>query len=147
MYLLIDIVVLNLFVEFNHSVVIDSFYISILTAALFRLLLGATFQLEHRVSQYFGSKSFKAARALAAILMLLILFSSKFVILEVIDVVFGDHVSLGGFVEIVIIALTLVVAERSLRAIFDLLGRDRSKASGHSRPDSERSNRRRESHA
>ena len=125
MDLLIDVVVLNLFVEFNHSVVIDSFYISILTAVLFRLLLGATFQLEHRVKQYFGSKTFKAARALAAILMFLILFTSKFVILEVIDVVFGDHVSLGGFLEIVIIAVTVVVAESSFRAIFDRLGRDR----------------------
>src|SRR4051794_35318326 len=34
MYLLIDIIVLNLFVEFSSAVVIDSFYISILTAAL-----------------------------------------------------------------------------------------------------------------
>ena len=123
MYLLIDVVVLNLFVEFNHSVVIDSFYISILTAVLFRLLLGATFWLEHRVSQYFESKDFKGARALSAILMFLILFTSKFVILEVVNVVFGDHVSLGGFLEIVIIAVTLVVAEASFRVIFDRLGR------------------------
>ena len=123
MYLLIDVVVLNLFVEFNHSVVIDSFYISILTAVLFRLLLGATFWLEHRVSQYFGSRAFKGARAISAILMFLILFTSKFVILEVVDIVFGDHVSLGGFLEIVIIAVTLVVAEASFRVIFDRLGR------------------------
>ena len=136
MYLLIDVVMLNLFVEFNHSVVIDSFYISILTAVLLRLLLGATLQLEHRVSQYFGSKTFKAAHATAAILMFLILFTSKFVILEVIDVVFGDRVSLGGFVEIMIIAVTLVVAESSFRAIFDLLGR--SEGSEHSRLDSDR---------
>ena len=66
MYLLIDIVVLNLFVEFSDRVVIDSFVISILTAALLRLLLGATLRLEHRVSGFFATKTFTGARVVAA---------------------------------------------------------------------------------
>lgn len=124
-YLLVDIVVLNLFVEFSRSVVIDSFYISILTAVLLRLLLGATLYLEHRVSRFFDSRPFKGSRVMAALLVWLILFASKFVILEVIDIVFGNHVDLGGFVEIVIIAVTLIVAEFAFRWVFKSLGRDR----------------------
>jgi hypothetical protein len=122
-YLLVDIVVLNLFVEFAHSVVIDSFYISILTAILLRLLLEVTLRLEHRVSRFFETRTFKASRLVAAVLMYLILFASKFVILEVIDRVFGDHVDLGGFVEIVVIVVTLIVAESAFRTVFNLLGR------------------------
>jgi hypothetical protein len=121
-YLLVDIVVLNLFVEFNHSVVIDSFYISILTAVLLRLLLGVTIQLEHRVSWLFETKTFKGSRLVAGLLMFLILFTSKFVILEVIDFVFGDHVELGGFVEIVVIIVALIAAETAFRWVFKLLG-------------------------
>ena len=131
MYLLIDIVVLNLFVEFSKSVVIDSFYISILTAVLLRLLLEVTLQFEHRVSRYFETKTFRASRAVAGMVMWLILFTSKFVILEAVDLVFGSHVDLGGFVEIVIIAVTLIAAETAFRAMFDLLGRDRAGGCGH----------------
>ena len=127
-YLLIDIVVLNLFVEFTPSVVIDSFYISILTAALLRLLLGATIHLEHSVSRFFEATTFRGSRVVAAALMFLILFTSKFVILEIINFVFGDHVDLGGFVEIAIIVVALVAAETSMRGIFTLLGRAPTRA-------------------
>jgi hypothetical protein len=123
-YLLVDIVVLNMFVEFSHSVVIDSFYISILTAVALRLLLALTIALEHQISRFFEARTFTGSRLLAAFLIWLILFASKFVILEVIDIIFGDHVELGGFVEIVIIAVTLILAESAFRAIFNRLGRD-----------------------
>ena len=123
MYLLIDIVVLNLFVEFSSSVIIDSFYISILAAALLRLLLAATLQLEHRVLRYFKTKTFRASRVVALTVTFLILFTSKFVILEIINLVFGDHVDLGGILWIVIIVVTLIVAEAAFQAIFNRLGR------------------------
>ena len=80
MDLLIDIVVLNLFVEFTDTIVIDSFYISVLTAILLRLLLAVTLRLEHRVTVYFETKTYRAARALGGLCKLLILFMSKFVI-------------------------------------------------------------------
>ena len=129
MYLLIDIVVLNLFVEFTDTIVIDSFYISVLTAILLRLLLGVTLRLEHRVSAYFEMKTCRAARALGALCKLLILFMSKFVILEVINFVFGNHVSLGGFVEILAVIVTLIAAEFAFRTVFKLLGRELNEAS------------------
>ena len=47
---LVDIVVLNLFVEFVHTIVIDSFYISILTAVLLKLMVDAVKGLEQAVS-------------------------------------------------------------------------------------------------
>jgi hypothetical protein len=130
MYLLIDIVVLNLFVEFSNSVVIDSFYISILAAALLRLLLGATLQLEHLVARYFATKTFMGSRVVARTLMFLILFTSKFVILEAVNLVFGDHVDLGGLLEIVIIVITLIAAEAAFRGLFNLLGHDRIEVEG-----------------
>jgi hypothetical protein len=121
-YLLIDIVVLNLFVEFSDSVVIDSFYISILTAVLLRLLLGATLHVEHRVARYFAAKTSPASKAVRWAMTFLILFTSKFVILEVVDLVFRAHVNLGGFVGIVVIALALIAAETAFRALFNRLG-------------------------
>ena len=56
MAILIDLMVLNLFVEFWDAVVIDSFSISIYIAFILQLLLRATMMLEHKVANYFKSK-------------------------------------------------------------------------------------------
>lgn len=53
---LVYIVVLNLFVEFSDAIVIESFWISILTAVLIAVLLDIVVSLEHRVGEYFGEQ-------------------------------------------------------------------------------------------
>ena len=120
-YLLIDIVVLNLLIEFVPSITIDSFYISVLTACLLRLLLGVTLQVEHRAARYFRSKGTRAMRIVGGLVAYLVLFGSKFLILEVVDLVFSDHVDIGGFFEIVAIALTLLATELAFRHVYDWL--------------------------
>ena len=59
---LVDLTVLNLFVQFWDRVVIDSFTISLFTAALLQVLLKATIAIEHRVG-----RSWRAALSTAAI--------------------------------------------------------------------------------
>ena len=54
--------------------------------------------------------------------MWLILFLSKFVILEAVNVVFGDHVELGSFIEIVGIIVTMLAANAALVAVYQSLG-------------------------
>ncbi len=51
-----------------------------------------------------------------------ILFSSKFVILEVVDIVFGEHVELGGFFEVIVIVIALIATQRGAVAIWTALG-------------------------
>ena len=58
----------------------------------------------------------------ASIFTLLILFLSKFVILEVIDFIFGDHVKLGHFVDVLILVLLLIVAQKSTTWVWRRLG-------------------------
>ncbi len=111
---LIYIVVLNLFVEFVDAVVIDSFWISILTAVLLKGLLDVVVGLEHRVKGFFEQRDGTAARVSGLVAQFLILFTSKFVILEIVNLVFGEHVQLGHFVDV----LVLIVAMMAARAIF-----------------------------
>ena len=120
---LVYIVVLNLFVEHASAVVIDSFSISILTAILLKLMLDALLGVEHRVSTYFAGKEGKVFRVLGPLSVFSILFFSKFLILEVVNLVFGDHVALGHFIEVAAIVITMIVATRVLRAIYARLGR------------------------
>ena len=120
---LVDIVVLNLFVEFVHTVVIDSFYISILTAVLLKLMVDAVKGLEQRVSAYLSAKQGAAWKPVRYLAVWLILFLSKFVILEVVNVVFGSHVELGSFIEILAIVVTMLVANAALEAVYRGLAR------------------------
>ncbi len=119
---LVDIVVLNLFVEFVHTIVIDSFYISILTALLLKLMVDAVKGIEGRVSDYFAAKPGTAAKVLRYVSVWLILFLSKFVILEAVNFVFGDHVELGSFFEILAIVVTMLAANAALMLVYRRLG-------------------------
>jgi len=119
---LVDIVVLNLFVEFVHTIVIDSFSISILTAVLLKLMVDAVKGLEQSVSAYFAAREGAVWKPVRFLAVWLILFLSKFVILEAVNVVFGDHVELGSFIEIVGIIVTMLAANAALVAVYQNLG-------------------------
>jgi len=119
---LVDIVVLNLFVEYAHAIVIDSFAISILTALLLKLMVDAVTGLEQGVSAYFAAKPGAVWKVLRYAAVWLILFLSKFVILEAVNFVFGDHVELGSFIEILSIIDAMLVANAALYSAFQRLG-------------------------
>jgi len=119
---LVYIVVLNLFVEFVDAVVIDSFWISILTAILLKLMLDSLVGLEHRVAGYFRSREGRLYAALGAASIFSILFCGKLLILEVVNFVFGDHVELGHFVEIVALIVAMMGTRRAMQAVYDWLG-------------------------
>lgn len=114
---LIYIIVLNLFVEYNAKIVIDSFTISILTAILLKTLLEIILKLEHKVVEIFEGHKF-----LKVLFAWLILFGSKFLILEVVDLIFGEHVELGKFLDVIVLVITLMVAREVFQRIYLSLG-------------------------
>jgi hypothetical protein len=120
--LLLYVVVLNLFVEYVDSIIIDSFTISIFTAVVLLILLVAILGFEHRVGEAFGRREGRAWKVAGAAATVVILFLSKFVILEVIDIVFGEHVELGGFVEVIFIVIALIVSQKVSVAVWVRLG-------------------------
>ena len=119
---LVYIVVLNLFVEFGDAIVIDSFWISILTAVLLKGLLDVVVGLEHRVNEFFERRDGAPARVFGVGTQFLILFISKFIILEIVNLVFGEHVQLGHFVNVLVLIVAMVGARAILQRIFVSLG-------------------------
>ena len=115
--ILIYITVLNLFVQYNSKIVIDSFTISILTAILLKILLEIILRFEHMVADFF-----KLSNLLRIIATWLILFLSKFLILEVVDLVFGEHVELGKFIDVIVLVIALMVAREVFQRIYISLG-------------------------
>jgi len=112
---LIDLTILNLFEEYWQHVTVASFTISILAAVLLQVLLKVTLAIEHRVADYFNSRSGRLAKFLRWFCAWLILFGSKFVMLEAIDLLFGDRVMftgpLHGAVAFIVVVVVMVVAE------------------------------------
>ena len=47
----------------------------------------------------------------------LVLFGSKFVVLEAVDLVFGSSVSLGGFFSLTLLILVLMLARAAVRRL------------------------------
>ena len=122
--LLIYVVVLNLFVEYVEAVVIDSFTISIFTALLLKIILELVGRFEHRVHHFFEKREGSIFKILGPVVMVSILFLSKFLILEAVDIVFGEHVELGHFIEVVALIISMLLARALAVWIYKRLGVD-----------------------
>ena len=118
---LVNIVVLGLFVEYADRIAIDSFTITIFVAVVLTALLEVTFGIEHRTRTFLKGRGGASSRVLSAVTTIAILFSSKFVILEVIDIIFRDDVDIDGFVPLVLLIITMIVAERVVRVVGERL--------------------------
>ena len=119
---LIYTVVLNLFDEYVENVNIDSFTISILTALFLKLLLTFVERFEHRVKHYFDQKEGTGFKILGFVVIFSILFLSKLLILEIVNLVFGDAVELGHFVEVVALIITMIVTREFANWVYRRLG-------------------------
>jgi hypothetical protein len=119
---LIYTVVLNLFVEYVHGVIIDSFTISILTAILLKVLLDLVTGIEHHVHHFFAQREGAVFRVLGTVSLFAILFVGKLFILEAVNFVFGDHVELGHFIEVVALVLALMITRRLFGMFYHWLG-------------------------
>ena len=112
---LVDLVILGLFDEFSSHVFVDGFTTALLTAIVLQLLLKATIVAEHRVLARFKGKTGAAWTAFKFFSAWLILFGSKFVILEALTFVFADDVRfegvLHGNVWLIIVVVTMVIVE------------------------------------
>jgi hypothetical protein len=112
---LVDLVVLGLFTEYSSRVFVDGFTTALLTAIVLQLLLKATIVAEHRVLAQFKDKTGAGWKTLKYFSAWLILFGSKFVILEALSFVFGDRVrfegAFHGLVWLIIVVVTMVIVE------------------------------------
>lgn len=124
--ILIDLVVLNLFVEYSDHVRIDSFTTSLFAAILLQVLLRLTIAIEHRVAAFFKAMQSRFAVFMRYFSAWLLLFGSKFVILEAIAFAFGDNVQFvgrfHGLLALILVIVTMLLAEEVTARIYRWLG-------------------------
>lgn len=125
-FILIDLVVLNLFDEYWDFVTIESFSISLLTAVLLQVMLKLAFQIEHHIGAHITRTSGKHAKVLRPLAAWALLFGSKFVILGAINFFFGAQVlfsgPLDGLLAFIIVLVVMLAAEMGAEKIRNLLG-------------------------
>lgn len=125
--ILIDLVVLNLFVEYSENVTIDSFTTSLFAAVVLQVLLKLTIAVEHWVAEYFKAKKPSGFMTFCRwFFAWVVLFGSKFVILEAITTIFGDNVRFDGIfhgiVTLIVVVVVMLIAEEVIVRIYRRLG-------------------------
>jgi hypothetical protein len=124
--ILVDLAVLNLFVEYWEHVAADSFTITLLAAVLLQVLLKLTIALEHRLAAFFNAIQGGFARFMRFFTAWLVLFGSKFVILEALVLAFGDRLRFGGpfhgIVALIVVVVTMLVVEAAIVKFYRRLG-------------------------
>ncbi|WP_211192788.1 hypothetical protein [Actinoplanes sp. TBRC 11911] len=111
------VVILNLAVEYVPSVISEGFTLSLLTAVLLKLALELVLILKQRIVSGMRAATTRPGKVIAAVTLWVVAAGSKFVVLELVDLVFGDAVSLGGFVSVTLLIVALLAARAAVRRL------------------------------
>lgn len=113
------VVVLNLAIEYVPSVISEGFTLSLLTAVLLKVALEAVLLAKGWVLARLRAATTPGAKVAAAVSLWAVAAGSKLVVLELVDIVFGDRVSLGGFVSVTVLVVILLAARGAVRRLLD----------------------------
>src|SRR5262245_21570208 len=113
------VVVLNLFVEYLPKVISETFTLSLLTAVLLKVVLEIVVAAKNWVKARFRQASTPGGKVAAGVLLWAVLFGSKFLVLEVVALVFGDRVRLGGFFSVTLLILALLLSRWAVRRLLE----------------------------
>jgi len=116
--ILVDLAVLLLFAEYWENVHVSSFTIALLAAVLLQILLKVTIVCEHWVADFFNARPGGFNKFMRYFGAWVVLFGSKFVILEALALAFGDRLRFGGWfhgiVALIVVVVVMLVAEAAI---------------------------------
>ena len=111
------VVVLNLAVQYVPSVISETFTLSLLTAVLLKVALEAVIFLKSKLLGRFRAATTRVGRWASGALLWVAAAGSKIVVLELVDLVFGDAVSLGNFVSVTGLVVALLLSRGAVRRL------------------------------
>jgi hypothetical protein len=115
--LFVYVVVLNLAIEYVPSVISEGFTLSLLTAVLLKVALEVVIVLKTRVLDRLRAATSRRAKIVAVLLVWVVAAGSKLVVLALVDLVFDDAVSLGGFIPVTLLVVALLVSRAGVRRL------------------------------
>lgn len=116
--LLVYVVVLNLAIQFVPSVIAETFLLSLFTAVLLKVVLELVLLVKSRILRRVRAAPRVAGRVLAVVMLVLVLPGSKLLVLELVALVFGGAVQLGGFFPVTGLIIVLMLSRAGMRRLF-----------------------------
>jgi hypothetical protein len=111
------VVVLNLVIEYVPAVISEGFTLSLLTAVLLKIALEVVMVLKTKVISRLRAATTRRGKVTAALALWAVAAGSKLVVLELVDLIFGDAVSLGGFIPVTLLVVALLVSRAAVRRL------------------------------
>lgn len=111
------LVVLGTFSQLFPAVISESFLLSLLTAILLKVVLEGVAWVKSNALARVRTDGPAARRIIGVVVLLLIMPGSKFLVLELVDLVFGDAVQLGGFFLVTLLIVVLMLARGGVRRL------------------------------
>lgn len=111
------VVVLNLAAQYLPSVVSETFTFSLLTAVLLKVVLEVVLRVKDRVRGMVAAATTFGGKASAGLLLWAVMVGSKLVVLELVALLFGGQVALGGFFSVTGLILVLLLARAGVRRL------------------------------
>ncbi|WP_158861761.1 hypothetical protein [Leifsonia sp. AG29] len=111
------LVVLGVFIQLFPQVISETFLIALLTAVLLKAVLEVVLTVKKRIVARIRGAGRAWVRAVNVIALLLVLPGSKLLVLELVDLVFGDAVHLGGFFSVTLLIVVLMLARGGVRRL------------------------------
>ncbi len=114
---LVYAVILGFFSDYTDIVYTKSFSYLFFAAIVFELMTFGALWLKEKIVARFG----QSRKVLMAFGVWLIMFSSKFVFVWVIDMIFGDYVNIHGFFGVLAIVLSMTIVTKVVDIVYDKL--------------------------
>ena len=115
--LFVYVVVLNLAIEYVPSVISEGFTLSLLTAALLKVALELVIMTKNTILARLHAATTLRTKLVAALSLWVVSAGSKLVVLELVNLVFGDSVSLGGFIPVTLLVIALLASRAAVRRL------------------------------
>ncbi|MEA5120982.1 MAG: hypothetical protein VB040_06880 [Propionibacterium sp.] len=109
------LVVLGVFSELFPRVISETFLLALLTAILLKVVLELVLVVKKRVVARIRAAPTPVGRVVNALSLVLVMAGSKFLVLELTALAFGDFVQLGGFFSVTALILTMMLARAGMR--------------------------------
>jgi hypothetical protein len=119
---LVYAVVLGFFADYTSYLHTTSYSTTFLVAVVMQILTYLTFALKAWVAGLFKDNTSPVGKIGMLLGVWFVLFSSKFVFLAAIDVIFGSAVDVSGFVGLLVMIITMTVVKQLIDLVFKKLG-------------------------
>lgn len=119
---LIYVAVLGLFNQYTTIVYANNFSTILFASVVLQILTYAAFWLKGRIVSWLKDKEGKAYRILMFFCVWMVMFTSKFVFIWVLDIIFGAYIRVNGFFGILLVVACVTLVHRVAYQIFHRLG-------------------------